>query len=155
MSLLRHYDVKILSSSADSCPCSFHWPCLFIGFLYLCFFLFILDFENRNDLLVKVLALEKCVNSLICKINVLMRFVLMQEETEFVGMKDVRYRKDVVFSQSVCLVFFLVFFFLLIFVELWQKGLSFSFFYLIIETSDRQDICGFLHIPFCYVILCS
>ena len=25
----------------------------------------------------------------------------MQEETEFVGLKDVRYRKDVVFSQAV------------------------------------------------------
>lgn len=57
---------------------------------------------NRNDLLVKVLVLEKCVNSLIRKISVLMRFILMQEETEFVGMKDIRYRKDVVFSQAVC-----------------------------------------------------
>jgi len=57
-------------------------------------------FSNRNDLLVMIVELETAIKSCLRKICILMRFILMQEEIEYVGLKDIRYRRDVVFSQA-------------------------------------------------------
>lgn len=45
--------------------------------------------------------LENCVNSLIRKLNVMMQFVLMQEEADCPGLKELRNRRDIVLSQAI------------------------------------------------------
>jgi len=56
-------------------------------------------YDNVEELSQNVSHLETCITSLIRKINVTMRFILMQDVTDCPGLKDICYRKDVVFSQ--------------------------------------------------------
>ena len=42
------------------------------------------------------------VLSLINRINVIMRFIQMQDEAQSTGLVEFRYRRDIVFSQTVC-----------------------------------------------------
>ena len=58
-------------------------------------------YENIDHLLRDVTELEASLTSLIRKIHVIMRFMLMQDEVDCPALKDLRYRKDIVFSQVV------------------------------------------------------
>ena len=58
-------------------------------------------YENIDHLLRDATELEASLTSLIRKIHVVMRFMLMQDEVDCPALKDLRYRKDVVFSQVV------------------------------------------------------
>ena len=50
--------------------------------------------------------LSNTVRSFIKKFNVIMRFILMKEYASLGTMtKEIRYRRDVVFSQVVCLMY--------------------------------------------------
>ena len=70
-------------------------------------------FTNKKELLNKVLDLKNTITSCVRRICVVMRFLLMQEEFEYPTLKDVRHRRDVVFSQAVSYIF-LFFFYLFI-----------------------------------------
>ena len=58
-------------------------------------------YENIDHLLRDATELEASLTSLIRKIHVVMRFMLMQDEVDYPALKDLRYRKDIVFSQVV------------------------------------------------------
>ena len=63
-------------------------------------------FSNTGELLEMVNDLKNTITSCVRRICVVMRFILMQEEVEYVTLKDVRQRRDVVFSQAVSRILF-------------------------------------------------
>ena len=74
-------------------------------------------FTNKKELLNKVLDLKNTITSCVRRICVVMRFLLMQEEFEYPTLKDVRHRRDVVFSQAVSYIFL---FFFYLFIVVWM-----------------------------------
>lgn len=50
--------------------------------------------------------LEKAAQSLIRRISVTMRFILMQDELDNPSVRELQYRRDIVFSQAVRTILF-------------------------------------------------